>query len=1040
MSKPSQGHINWVPDNDPSKSVNPGAPKGALGWTINEKPAFEFMNFLFATCDQWDKYFETTTDTLTTQQAATQAQVSTQGTASGVTASNTGHVKLTGTTVQVQLDQADASFKDLYDALTTGKGIDLVGYDAASPANWSPNPTNAGAGLDQLAARVHTVEAATAGNSFVAASFNDYVIAADKPVTGFPSGIGNPGLTSTLANNPRSIKISELQTQWGEERLYIHAIKQTGKYDANGLEEWAVVAPKHENRIMLYGNWENTSAFEDFEGSSYNQGQCIVTSDPASYALVTGICDGVALITNIKNLRSDQILVDVDTVSTGSPISIRGSSILQNRHGQVDQIVGDSGLTNIGYNIHTFKFQNGATDANAIFTLLGFILITTGTKELGGGMYLNKVLTQYTPGAVTDPVVGGKGGKVIRYVDPADSLRKDAVSNVLEVNSNISGSLGSGSTSAGINSATGWVAGSIAEISDGPTNAELIYVSGVNTFTNTLTFTSPGTLNSYTNPTVKLYAKTEAATDHSNEKEKFNMHVQAFSSGQRDIQASDSPEWLSNDLVFGVFQGMTQDGVYCLSSTDARVAGPANGANNGRYNEALNISDAAATLHIDFRGTGLDMLFDSGYQVFNGSFDIKIDGVQIPSINFITPFKHPKWIKLCSDLPEGSHRITFYATGPVYALGFVMAKIYEASEPTSLATIERGDILSKRTKIANYLYNTDPRLPSKGVIKQHIWQNTIFANINPSVTTFGWASVTYDVIHGYGGAPDYVESDSTVTGDVIRKWFYCGANGGIEVNTVLATSHGISEYRFDGNLATAANFPGMTFQGGGANFNSATGLFDAYIPGATTYIKLSFYGLSEGWHQLQIKVTGTKNVASTTNTAFCSGFYIINGAFTDEVFNNSTQLTCNVTLGGAKDLRLMDAYNTDNRETPVEITTTGGTIGYGSTPGYYWGVLGSIGCVETSGGDLEIALKVNAYITPAGYAIQAIIMVDGILYDASLDSISASGYPIEAVARAKVPVLPGRHFIRGVVSATGGSLATEYTGISIREIPKRRAK
>lgn len=1040
VTSPPASNADWTVGNSSfgSVTIEPTSGKKTTGWTPAERPSPQFMNWLFYNQDQWIKYLNSLGVNHEYRIAANETSIGSLGTASSVSASNAGHVIATGTNVQAQLDELDLFAKDVENAISQGKGADLMGFVRAVDANWTSTlPNHVGDALDQLALRTKSLEQASGGQDFLQKTMNDYVLPADKPATGFPNGIGNPGLTSTLANNPRSLKISEMQTNWGEERLYIHSIKQTGNYDANGLEEWAVVAPKHDKRIMLYGNWNNTSMASTYEGLQNNQGQTVSTVDPASYILVTGVCDGIALMTNIRNLHSDQIQIEIDTVNTGSPVSTRGSFFLQNRHGQIDQILGNAGMTNIGYGLHTFKFQNGASDANLTFPVMGFILITTGVKELGGAMYLNKSLAQFTPGAVSAPTVGSKGGKIIRYVDPADSLRHDAVASVLEVNSSVSGSVGSGSTSLSLNSAAGWVSGAIAEVSDSPTNSELIYVNGVNTFTNTLNFPAPGLVNSYVNPTAKLYAKSEVATDHSNEKEKFTMNFQAFGSGQRDIQSSDSPEWISNIDNYNTFQGMTQDGVYCLSATSARVKTLLNPSVNGRYNECLNLFGNTNILHVDFRGTGLDILFDFG-TAESSSFDVHLDGVKIPSIAFVTPILHPKWVKFCSDLPEGSHRISFQCTSSTCnQLGFIMAKIYEAAHPSALATIGRDGFLSKRTKLSDYLYNASPFVPSKGVIKQHLWQNTVFSNINPSVTSYGWSGSTYDANDGYNGALDWVECESGTAGDILQKWFY---GTGVELTLPKTYSLGISEFKIDGNLATVANFPGVTFQGGSGGYNTSTGLFDAYDSATSNlYQKLSFSGLTEGWHQLQIRVTATKNVSATAATFILDGLYVIGGAFSDELFNNSTLMTSNITLGGCKDLRLMDSYNFENMETPVEITTTGTSVNYGGCAGYFFGVIGSIGCVETHGGDLEIALKVNAYTT-AGNGLEAMIAVDGIFYDSSLDYISSTGYPIEAVARTKVPVLPGRHYIRSIIAATGGVLASEYTGVSIREITKRSAK
>jgi hypothetical protein len=68
MAKPTS-HLNWT-DGDASKITEPVSGKKLLGWTADERPPFQYFNWLFWDLDQWNKYFEGLTD-------AMQAQVNT---------------------------------------------------------------------------------------------------------------------------------------------------------------------------------------------------------------------------------------------------------------------------------------------------------------------------------------------------------------------------------------------------------------------------------------------------------------------------------------------------------------------------------------------------------------------------------------------------------------------------------------------------------------------------------------------------------------------------------------------------------------------------------------------------------------------------------------------------------------------------------------------------------------------------------------------------------------------------------------------------
>lgn len=946
-----------------------------------------------------------------------------------IPASNSGHTVATGVNVQVQLDEIDALLTEYADVTNAIHGAFLIAYKYAVSGDWDlTRPLNVAAALDQLAARTRIVEAGTNIGPYIGASFNDYI----------KQAINNTGFTDNGSTNPRGIKLNDLQTKWGEERLYIQQIKQTGKFDANGLEEWAVTSPNHDIRIMLYGNWRNDAGANGYDGQLTQLGQFLWTKQPGDYILITAVCDGIGIIQWPGTDGSDAIEVDLDGANVAT-IGNRGSQYLQaNAYNQTDVITGDTALSNLSYDLHTFKFINGATDSNTFMRLLGFVILTTGQKELGGSAYVNKAQQNFAPATISPPSLTSKGGKIYRYIDPADSTRKDAFQDVFEVNTAVTGSVGPSTTSLVVNNATGFVAPGIIEIGDGPLNWELVRYDSVNTFTNTLTLAAPGTLNSYTNPTVKMYARVGVNLPHANEKAKYDRHCQAFGSNERSYQGSYDPQYMGQGIGYSVTQGMSRDGVWALYASSGRIYAQAV-AGNSRYIHGFTMNGNTNVMHVDFKGTGIDTLLDFG-SADTAVFRVFLDGVELSGQTYVTPQGHPKWVTQAQDLPEGSHRLTFWCNGGTQnQVSFVSFKIYEASEPSAIATIPRGCMLSKRTKLGDYLYNPNHVVPSRGVLKQHGWQNTFLGNAVTNATSFGWSSSTYEVVNsvptpasGYASSADAIEIDSLATNDVIRKWFY---GTGLEALMLKSTNGGIVEFKIDGNLATAANFPGVTFQGGGGGYNTTTGLYDSYA-GAQEHHKLSFSGLTEGWHEVQLRVTGTKNGSSSNYYCFFHGFYIIGAAYSDDVFNTGMQATSSVHLNGAKDLRLFDVFNLANIENPVQLHTHSTGYLYGGLNGIYVGLQGQGAFVETNGGDLEIDLALDGGGTAGNY-FHAQIQVDGIYYRQQRGFDPSGGTNIKT-ATVTVPVPPGRHFVNGI--AIGIVPGIESASMRIREVHKRRAQ
>lgn len=61
-SKPSEGHIEWITDNDPDKYIAPSDAKRLQGWIKEEKPPFQYFNWFFRLVDRWLKWAEAQID------------------------------------------------------------------------------------------------------------------------------------------------------------------------------------------------------------------------------------------------------------------------------------------------------------------------------------------------------------------------------------------------------------------------------------------------------------------------------------------------------------------------------------------------------------------------------------------------------------------------------------------------------------------------------------------------------------------------------------------------------------------------------------------------------------------------------------------------------------------------------------------------------------------------------------------------------------------------------------------------------------------
>jgi hypothetical protein len=72
-TKPTDGHMDWISDDDTAKYIAPSAAKRLQGWIKEEKPPFQYFNWAWRLIDRWLQYFEDATDEEAAARAAADA-------------------------------------------------------------------------------------------------------------------------------------------------------------------------------------------------------------------------------------------------------------------------------------------------------------------------------------------------------------------------------------------------------------------------------------------------------------------------------------------------------------------------------------------------------------------------------------------------------------------------------------------------------------------------------------------------------------------------------------------------------------------------------------------------------------------------------------------------------------------------------------------------------------------------------------------------------------------------------------------------------
>jgi hypothetical protein len=661
----------------------------------------------------------------------------------------------------------------------------------------------------------------------------------------YVEAVDNAGFTDNANTNPRGILLGDLKYVEGAEVIEIHDIRLTGKSDSNGLPEWEVVSPRRDLRVRLYGMWRITAdqvGTTAYANNSMNTGQ--------NYCLVTGMFDSIGIETLPYSDRVNNVDVRVDNADTGVNLDFRAPRAALGGGGawykQNSVIISDASLTGLGFDLHTVKFTFAATDAATGISVVAIHLVGTGRQQIGGNAILTDKLLTYASTSPAAPSVGNKGATVTRMIDASDYTVKDAIQNCTVLEQSVA-SISSGASSVVLPSATGFAAGNIVSITDGASNSELLLVTSV--VVNTLNFAT-NTQNSYTSATVALYGRSGASTDHSNEEESRSMWVGAWGTqsvistlqdmatlDRRQVDRGLAMEDMCHELASSnsILEGASQiDGIYIVGTSRA-----------GRFT---------------FHGTGLDVFMGFSSAWTSTPLKFLVDGVEIA---IATPTAgDEKWIKIISDLPEGSHTFQWEnGTSGTATMYMNYLKTYRTKKAAT--AVDPNGLLANYRSPASYLFldagvgaSKNYLSISKGVTRQSLFRFCSFATgtggttdwtvYTPSLPTLATSTTT-----------DLARMETDRTNAKIERWFY---GNGVDVSGMSYSNAGISEIYIDDVLATTANFPGATFHG--ASYTAATGLWDLYTATNDKFLKVGIEGLTQGWHKVTVKNTGTKNVSS----------------------------------------------------------------------------------------------------------------------------------------------------------------------------------
>ena len=802
-------------------------------------------------------------------------------------------------TATEELVLADATNGNIAISVPVPGGNDGKVFTIKKTDNTANTVTVTGTGLSAVLDAESTIVVSSNGSAWIVIeddrfninlldeNFGNYIIPADSS-----RGAANTGFTDSASTNPRGLSVSELQVSEGIEYLYITGMRRTGECDSDGLEEFEVTTPEADKRIRLYGRWFVLTG---------GAGARAITNTPGDYALVTGVYDSLGILGVFDSVHSNDIDIIVDGADTGTNLSFRenGQFFDMLRGYANHDILSDSSLSSLGYDLHTTKIVNGATDGSDSLEISGFALVGDGAiNESAGNAFIRNRETSFSQAtSVAAPTIDSlKGSRAVRYIDPVDGVRKWAVRDVFDI-ATTAASISATTMSVTVASTAGMLPGDILLFDDG-TAQELGQIDTVDNGTDLTMLTN--TLNAYTAAVVNLWCRTRTDVDRDalDEEELDCFLVREFGVLSDTSPAMKIPGALDRgDEVLG-------DHVHSINYTNSLMG--------IRYTsmEGIESGSGDAVVFVFF-GSGLDVLLGTEGTITD-EMNVNIDDAPLnQGTNNITKLANSAgWQPICGALPLGWHSVHFRTTGASLDMDIKKFRTYQPKKPTAVVGLESGDLLADSLRVPDYLLRdggsgTLIRAHSRGVVYSPPTRYTSLSNASSVGGSVDWSLGGGDE-RLFGFTARCNRDDA-----FMQRWFY---GTGVEFVALVGPGSGIWKLSVDGLEANATNFPGAN-QLQGANFNTTNGNWDQYDAGGLSTMKVSVSGLTEGWHVAKLTNTNTKNAASSSFIADIQGIGVIGGPWAGKIVNRSNlNGIANYSAGTNRDLRVLDSAHSEERK------------------------------------------------------------------------------------------------------------------------------
>ena len=224
-----------------------------------------------------------------------------------------------------------------------------------------------------------------------------------------------------LNGNPRQIPdpSKTLRPAMGVERILIKSLAL--KKDEKGSSGQLVWEPdSKETRVRFVGSWISDHS---------TLGQHQLTSTANDYVEISFFGTGLNLVLFVDGTSRD-LRATIDNGAEGGNFYVTGSNIISNRQYPSNIIV--SVASNLSLGNHTIKIRQNTGSTN--FRIFGFEILNQSTQikipqgeiYANGLKYTNSALQSidYNTGFDGNPVLNGRGGRVVEYITPQGRIGK----------------------------------------------------------------------------------------------------------------------------------------------------------------------------------------------------------------------------------------------------------------------------------------------------------------------------------------------------------------------------------------------------------------------------------------------------------------------------------------------------------------------------------------------------------------------------------------------------------------------------------------